>query len=480
METATLPHYGVLIDGRWEETGDRITVFNKYTGQETGSVAAAGPAEVDRAVAAAQAAFSPYRDMPAYRRAQVLAHASRRIQELREEFARLIATECGKAWKYALAEVDRAVQTFQFAAEEARRIHGETVPLDAHPSGEGWFGFYLRVPVGVVAAITPFNFPLNLVAHKVAPALAAGCTVVLKPAEQTPLTALRMAEVLMECGLPPGVLNVLPGYGPVVGEPLVADPRVAKITFTGSVEVGRRIVARAGIKKVTLELGNNSAIVVDADADLAKAVPQACTSAFACSGQVCISAQRIFVHRQVFDVFAERLAAAAMAQRVGDPLDPQVDVGPLIDIREAERIEAWVNEAVTQGARVLTGGRREGPLYYPTVLTNVTLDMKVMRQEVFGPVVCLVPFDDFDDALRMANDTEYGLQVGIFTQNIYKALQAVRRLDFGGVVVNGPPSFRVDHMPYGGVKQSGLGREGVRYAVEEMTHVRMVSVNLNQ
>jgi acyl-CoA reductase-like NAD-dependent aldehyde dehydrogenase len=372
--------------------------------------------------------------------------------------------------------VDRAIGTFTFAAEEAKRMHGETVPLDAIPSGEGYFGYYVRRPVGVIVAITPFNFPLNLVAHKVAPALAAGNTLVLKPASWTPITAVLLCQVLQEAGLPPGALNLIVGPGGTVGEWLVTDPRVAKITLTGSVQVGRQILSMAGIKKVTLELGNTGPVIIAPDADLEYAAKRCALGAYYNSGQVCISVQRIYSQRPVYEPFTDRFVQASKGMVVGDPLDERVDVGPMIDEKEARRIESWVAEAQGDGAHVLTGGNRRGAVYPPTVLTDVTPTMKVVADEAFAPIASVIACDDFEESLRQADDTSYGLQVSVFTRDLPRVFQAVRRLNFGGVIVNDSPAFRADHMPYGGNRQSGLGREGVRFAMEDMTNIQMVAI----
>ncbi|HWX23869.1 MAG TPA: aldehyde dehydrogenase family protein, partial [Vicinamibacteria bacterium] len=396
-----------------------------------------------------------------------------------EEIATLICREAGKAWKYSLGEVSRGAETFVFAAEEAKRIHGETIPMDASPAGENRVGFYTRTPLGVVSAITPFNFPLNLVAHKVAPALAAGNTLVLKPAEETPLTAVVLGEILQEAGLPRGAFNLVHGEGPTVGEWLVTDRIPAKLSFTGSPPVGARILQMAGLKRITLELGNNSGTIIEKDADLAKAVPRCVVSAFANSGQVCISLQRLYLHEAIATEFTERFVAATEALKVGNPLEKDCDVGPMISDEAALRAEAWIRDAVLEGARLLTGGRREGRMVWPTVLTDTRPEMKVMCQEAFAPLVSLVTYSDFDEALRLLGDSPYGLQAGIYTQDIRKAFEAVRRIDVGGLMVNDTSLFRVDHMPYGGNRMSGIGREGVRFAVEEMTNLRLVCFNLN-
>ena len=464
----------LFIDGQWVGGGPSVEVTNKYTGAVIGALPTARREEVDAALAAAERAAKVMADLPAHRRSEILARTSALIREHGEEIARLIAAEAGKALKYARAEVDRGATTFQIAAEEARRLHGETVPLDGVPAGEGYFGFYVRRPVGVIAAISPFNFPLNLVAHKVAPALAAGNSLVLKPASTTPLTAVRLCEILEEAGLPPGALNLVVGPGGTVGEWLVSDARVAKVTFTGSPPVGRRITQLAGIKKLTLELGNTSPVIIAPDADLAYAARRSAVGAYYNSGQVCISVQRIYTQRPVYEPFTEAFVKASEAMVVGDPLDERVDVGPMIDVREAERIEGWVHEAQAGGAQVLTGGRRDRAVYWPTVLADVQPEMKVVAEETFAPVASVIACDDFEEALRLADETEYGLQVGVFTRDLGRVLRAIRRLNFGGVIINDTPVFRTDNMPYGGNRQSGLGREGVRFAMEDMTNIQMV------
>ena len=467
---------GLLIGGKWVAGGAPFEVLNKYDGKLIGSVATARREDVEAALCAAERAAPVMAALPAHKRAAILARVAALLAERREVFARSIAAEAGKAIKYSRIEVDRAASTFALAGEEAKRIHGETVPLDAVPAGEGFFGFWTRRPVGVVAAITPFNFPLNLVAHKVAPALAAGNALILKPAEQTPLTAILLFEVLQEAGVPDGGVNLVQGPGEVVGDALVIDPRVAKVTFTGSAAVGRLILAHAGIKKVTLELGNSSPVVIAPDVDLDFVAQRCAFAAYVNSGQICVSVQRIYGDQKIFEPFTERFVKASQAMLVGDPLDEKVDVGPMIDVREAERIQSWVAEARAGGARVLTGDRREGPVYWPTVLTGVTPEMKVVAQEVFAPVASVIACPDFDEALRQANATEYGLQASVFTKDIDRVLRAVKTLNFGGVIINDMPAFRADHMPYGGNRQSGLGREGLRFAIEEMTNIQMVAI----
>ncbi|MCZ2287489.1 MAG: aldehyde dehydrogenase family protein [Anaerolineales bacterium] len=468
--------YKLLIAGEWVGGGTLLEVTNKYNGKVIGTLPAASSEMLDAAIAAAERAEDVMAEMPAHKRADILLRTAALIRERADDLAKTIAAEAGKAMKFARAEVDRAQSTFTIAAEEAKRLHGETFPLDAVPSGEGYFGFFTRRPVGVIAAISPFNFPLNLVAHKVAPAIASGNTLVLKPATTTPLTAVKLCEILMEAGLPPGVINLVAGSGSTVGEWLVSDPRVDKVTFTGSPPVGAHILAVAGIKKVTLELGNTSPVIVAPDADLDFVAKRCALGAFYNSGQVCISVQRIYSQKQVFEPFAEKFVKATEAMVVGDPLDERVDVGPMIDSKEVDRIEGWVNEAQGSGAKVLTGGKRDGTVYYPTVLAGVEPDMKVVAEETFAPVASVISSDDFESALQQANDSKFGLQVGVFTNDINRVLRAIKRLNFGGVIVNDTPNFRADHMPYGGNRQSGLGREGVRFAMEDMTNIQMVAI----
>jgi len=471
--------YKLLIDGQWVEAGRLMEVKNKYDGKIVGTVPTARKEDVDAAIDAAEHAEDVMADMPAYKRADILLKTAALLRERSDDLAKTIAAEAGKALKFARAEVERAISTFTIAAEEAKRLHGETIPLDAVPAGEGYFGFWTRRPVGVIVAISPFNFPLNLVAHKVAPALASGNTLVLKPASTTPLAAVKLCQILQEAGLPAGAINLVVGSGGTVGEWLVTDPRVDKITFTGSPEVGRHILSVAGIKKVTLELGNTSPVVVAPDADLDFVAKRCAVGAYYNSGQVCISVQRIYSEKSVYEPFSEKFVKATEAMVVGDPLDERVDVGPMIDSKEVDRIEDWVREAQTSGAKVLTGGKRDGTVYYPTVLADVHEDMKVIAEEAFAPVASIISSDDFESALKQANDTKFGLQVGVFTNDINRVFKAVRRLNFGGVIVNDTPNFRADHMPYGGNRQSGLGREGVKFAMEDMTNIQLVAIRLN-
>jgi glyceraldehyde-3-phosphate dehydrogenase (NADP+) len=437
----------------------------------------AGPDDYERAVAAAQAAAPAMRSLPAWRRAEILVEVSRGLRARRDAVGRQLAGEVGKPLRDALAEVDRAAMTFQVAAEEARRLGGEVLPLDLAPHGEGRMGLWRRFPIGPVAAISPFNFPLNLSAHKLAPAVAAGNPVVLKPATKTPLSALVLGTLLAEAGLPEGAVSVLP-MERTLGDRMVTDDRFRLLTFTGSSAVGWGMKARAGKKRVLLELGGNAGVVVDETADVAFAAQRVAAGGFALAGQSCISVQRVLVHDAVFDAFAGALVARAEALRVGDPLDEATEVGPMIERGEAERVDAWVAEAVAAGGRVLTGGRRlGGALYAPTVLAEVPESARVCADEVFAPVVVLSRFTDVAAAIAAVNRSAFGLQAGIFTSRLDRALDAYDALEAGGVIVNDVPTWRIDHMPYGGVKDSGLGREGPRFALEEMTEIKLLVVN---
>src|SRR5918996_5802910 len=455
---------------------EALAVRSPYDGSELGRVPACGRAEVDRAVTAARAVLDAG-PLPAWRRAEILDRAAGLLDDRTEEMARIIAAEAAKPIKTARIEATRAVSTFTFAAAEARRLSGEMVPLEAADVGEGKLAFTLRVPIGVVGAISPFNFPLNLVAHKLAPAIAAGCPVVLKPASQTPLSAIALANLLLdEAGLPPGWLSVVTGKGSVVGEGLVQHPGIAMITFTGSPEVGWEIRAKAARKKVSLELGNNSPVVIEPDGDWETAAKKIAVAGFSHAGQSCISTQRIYVHSSVADAFTDRLVALVEKLVVGDPMDEATDVSSLISEGDRDRVRSWIEEAEAGGAKVLAGGEVRNGVLAPTVITGARPGMKVCSEEVFGPVVAIATYDQVDDALALANDTRYGLQAAIFTASLPVALRAARELDFGGVLINEVPTWRADQMPYGGVRDSGNTREGPHYAVEEMTERRLVVV----
>jgi acyl-CoA reductase-like NAD-dependent aldehyde dehydrogenase len=462
-------------DGRF--AGDEtITVRAPYDGTELATVPRCGPADVDRAVRAARAALDAD-PLPPWRRAEILDNAVRLLAERVDDFARTIASEAAKPMKTARTEAQRAVSTFTFAAVAARTLAGDVVPIDAAQVGEGKLGFTLRIPIGVVGAISPFNFPLNLVAHKVAPAIAAGCPVVLKPASQTPLSAIALAELLLDdCGLPPGYLNVITGGGSSVGNALVDHPEVAYLTFTGSGEVGWGIAARASRTKVALELGNSSPVVIAPDGDWERAARTIQVAGFSHAGQSCVSTQRVYVHADVADDFCTLLADLAGQLVVGDPLDEATDVSALISTDERQRVRSWIDEAVAGGAKVLTGGDVRDGVLAPTVLANVTPDMRVCRDEVFGPVVAVQSVADVDEGLRLADDTRYGLQAGVFTSDLGTALEAARRLRYGTVLVNEVPTWRADQMPYGGVRESGNTKEGPAWTVKEMTEERLVVI----
>jgi acyl-CoA reductase-like NAD-dependent aldehyde dehydrogenase len=466
----------LFINGEWVEAKVYRPLFSPYSGEQIAEIAFADNEEVDFAIAAAEKARPIMANMPAHQRADILEKLVKLLEEKMDECVRLIVLEAAKPWKTAKAEVDRTMMTYKFAAEEARRIHGETIPMDAAPGGEDRIAFTIRQPLGVVAAITPFNFPMNLVAHKVGPAIAAGNTIVLKPATQTPLTALFLAELLQEAGLPAGVLNVVTGSGSIVGEQLIQDERVKVITFTGSPAVGIGIRNKAGLKKVTLELGSNSALIVDKGVDVDAIIPRAVTGAFTFSGQVCISLQRAYVHEEIFDEFVEKFVTQTKTLRLGNPLDPETDISALISPNDVERSLQWIEEAKQLGATVAIGGGREGNILKPTVLLNVDPQAKVSCQEVFAPIVIINKVSSFDEAIRYVNDSRYGLQAGIYTSNITTALDAAETLEVGGVMINDIPTFRVDHMPYGGVKESGVGREGLKYAIEEMTEMKLICI----
>ena len=472
----TASERGLFVDGEWIETGDWLDVLSPYDSSLVGRVAKGGAAEARRAVdAAARAMEEP---LVAHERAAILDRTAHLVDERSEEIARTISAEAGKPMKAARVEVVRAMSTFTMAAVEARKLAGDVVPMDASPAGVGKLAVTLRVPIGVVGAISPFNFPFNLVAHKVAPALAAGCAVVLKPASQTPLSALLLAELETEAGLPAGWLNVVCGPASEIGDVLVEDERVALITFTGSSGVGWRLRERAPRKRVNLELGNATPVIVAADADLDDVATRLAANAFSFAGQSCISVQRIYVERDAYDAFLERFLPKVDALVVGDPADDATDVGPLIAQGERDRVLEWIEEAAARGARVLTGGTLDGELLRPTVVTEAPPDAKIACEEVFGPLCTVSPYDSLDEAIALANGTRYGLQAGVFTRDVKAALHAARKLEFGGVTINEAPTFRADQMPYGGVKDSGNTREGPAYAVREMTEERLVVLQL--
>jgi len=468
-----------LIGGRWSHTATTAPVRNPYTGETIAHVCQAGPAEAEAAVQSSVEGAVAMRRLSGYARSTLLQNAAHALQSRQEEFARTMMAEAGKPLTDARREVGRAIQTFSIAGEEAKRIGGEVVPLDWSPGMESYWGVTRRFPIGPILGITPFNFPLNLVVHKVAPALAAGNSILIKPAPQTPLTSLLLAELLLEAGVPPGGLNVLPCDNRVA-EQLVVDPRFKLLSFTGSAPVGWMLKAKCGKKKVVLELGGNAAVIVEPDADLDYVAQRCVTGGFSYAGQTCISVQRIFVHESIVAAFTENLVARVERLETGDPGNERTAVGPLIDPGAAQRIEGWIGDAVAQGARVLSGGTRVGSVVRPTVLSQVTPAMKVSCQEVFGPLVTITPYREFDDVLKAVNESEYGLQAGVFTSNIGRIFQAFEQLEVGAVLANEIPTFRADHMPYGGVKDSGIGREGLRYAIEDMTEPKLLVMNLRR
>ncbi len=475
--TAPPDTWPILVGGVWTDTPSRLPVINPYDEALVGATFLGGEAQFEQAAQAAVAAAAAVGALPAFERAAILRQVGARLGADRARYASILAAEAGKPVRDAAFEVDRAALTFSVAADEALRIGGEYLPLDLAPQGTGRFAVTRRVPIGPIAAISPFNFPMNLAAHKLAPALAAGNPIVLKPATKTPLSALILARLLDEAGAPKGAVSVVP-LSRETGDRLVTDARFRLLTFTGSAAVGWDMKARAGRKRVVLELGGNAGVIVDRDADPDFVVSRLVTGGFTYAGQSCISVQRVYIHDALFDQVAARLVTAVKGLRLGHPLDPAADLSSMIDAGEAERVAGWVEAAVASGARVHTGGQRVGRAgYLPTVLTDVPADAKICAEEAFAPLVGLFRFTDFHAALEAVNASRYGLQAGVFTNTIEHALVAFDRLEVGGVIVNDVPSYRVDHMPYGGVKDSGLGREGPRHAIEDMTELRLLIVN---
>ncbi|OLR81484.1 aldehyde dehydrogenase [Bacillus sp. MB366] len=468
----------LYINGDWKSVNTYKPLYAPYSEETLAEIAQGTEEDVKEAVTAAKNAMTKMNTLSAYDRATILEKVAQKMDERREEFAEIIAKEAAKPIRAARGEVDRTVQTYKFAAEEAKRIYGETLPLDAAPDADGRIAYTIRKPIGVIGAITPFNFPLNLVAHKVGPAIAAGNTVVLKPADQTPLSSYALVELFEEAGLPNGALNIISGPGPTVGEAIVKNDYVASITFTGSPKVGIGIKQKAGLKRVTLELGSNAAVIIDEDVELTdEIIERVKWGAFVNNGQVCISVQRVFVHETKIHEFLSKLKKAMESVVVGDPLLEETDVSALISKKDVERIDMWVQEAIKEGATVLCGGKKQDArIFEPTVLTNVPDHVSVQCQEVFGPLMTVNTFKEFDEAIEQVNNSRYGLQAGVFTNNLFKAMRAIDELEVGGVMINDIPTFRVDHMPYGGVKESGTGREGIKYAIEEMTEMKLVCI----
>lgn len=465
-----------LIGSEWKEAAHTLPVINPYNQEVFAEVSLAGTAEIEKAIALAVQTFEKTRALPTYLRSRICSQIAQGIEDKKEEFAETITRESGKPLLYSRAEVARSISTFRIAAEEASRIHGEVLQLDITEPAKGKTGLVRRFPIGPVSGISPFNFPLNLVAHKVAPAMACGNPIVLKPASSTPLTALLLGKVIQETDAVDGSFSVLPCKSSDATA-LVEDDRLKMVTFTGSPPIGWDIKRRAGKKKVTLELGGNAGVIVEPDANLNFAAKKVCFGAFAYSGQVCISVQRTYVHESCFDAFMNRLKQEVSQLESGDPLDETVTFGPMIDTGNAERIESWIQEAIDGGAQLVTGGKRNGAFFEPTVLTQVGSETKIVCEEAFGPVLVVEPYSDFYKAMETINQSDFGLQAGVFTNQLDKAMRAFNQLEVGGVVLNDVPTFRVDNMPYGGVKDSGFGREGLKYSIEEMTEIKLLVMN---
>jgi acyl-CoA reductase-like NAD-dependent aldehyde dehydrogenase len=466
--------FQMLIGSEWVQTPKVRTISLPYDGTPVAEVYDADAATVDRAIKAAQAGAEAMANLTQYERAELLQRMRSLLERDAEEFARLVTLETGKTIREARGEVARGQQTLAASADAARGPHGEVVPMESAPTGKGRWAMTVREPLGVIAAITPFNFPLNLALHKIGPALAAGNSVVHKPSENTPLSALRLARLAIEAGVPAGAYNVVTGSGEETGRQIVTDPRIAMITFTGSPEVGREIHAAAGLRRVTLEMGSNSSVILEPDCDLDQLVPRCVLGGYSLAGQVCISVQNIHVHESIAEEFTGRFVAGARALKIGHPLEESTDMASLISEAAAERVEGWIKRAVARGARLLTGGTRRGAIIEPAVLTDVPADDDVCCKEAFGPLVVLHRYSRLDDAINVVNASAYGLQAGICTRDIGRAFEAARKLRVGGVMVNDVPAYRVDLMPYGGIKMSGVGREGPRYAVEEMTELKLI------
>ena len=470
-------HFGVFVAGRWIDDGELVEIHSPFDQSVVASVRRATRTQLEEAISAAVAAFEVTRKMASYERKRVLDRVAAELTTRHEEFAKTICLEAGKPIKTARAEVDRAIFTMQVAAEESTRIGGEVLPLDLQGFTAGRWSIVRRFPIGPIAAITPFNFPLNLVCHKLGPAIAAGCPIVLKPAPQTPISSLMLAEVIHRAGWPKGALSVVYLANEDAG-PLIEDDRLKMLSFTGSAAVGWQLKSRSGKKKVALELGGNAGCIVHDDADVEQAAARCAIGGFSYAGQSCISIQRVFVHENVFDRFLDALVSKAKGLKSGDPAEESTDVGPMIRESDAIRAETWIREATAQGAKLLCGGRRNGSMLEPTVLTGTRDSQKVNCMEVFAPVVTVEKYHDFDEALHKVNDSTFGLQAGIFTRDAVRIFRAYEVLEVGGVIIGDVPTFRIDHMPYGGLKDSGLGREGLKYAIEEMTERKLMVIAL--
>ena len=464
------------INGQWIDTENNYVLTSPYTGEAIAKVAMASVQDVEKAIEGAHKAFQTFKKTTAYERAEILYKVVDLIRNRKEEFAKILAMEAGKPLSVGLVEVDRTIATYQFSAEAAKQSVGETVPMDAAPGIKDRIGYTKRVPLGVVSAITPFNFPFNLVAHKLGPAFAVGNTVVLKPATQTPLSALVLAEIFKEAGLPDGALQIVTGSGSELSDMLVTHPFVKKVTFTGSGAVGLKLKEKVGLRKITLELGSNAAVIVEPSTPIEKVISRCVTGAFGYAGQVCISLQRIYVHESIYDKFTTAFVEETKKLKLGDPLDPSTDVSAMIHPKEVERIKEWIEEAKQQGAVVATGAEFTERTMSPTVMTHVSPDMKIVCQETFAPIVSIVPYKNLDEAISLVNASELGLNAGIYTNVLTDAMKAADELEAGAIIINDVPTFRIDNMPYGGVKNSGYGREGIKYAIEEMTELKFITI----
>jgi glyceraldehyde-3-phosphate dehydrogenase (NADP+) len=470
--------YRFIVGAAKRKSPVKSDVVNPYSNEIVAQVYQAQKTDIEDAIQSAQTAFQQTKILPAYRRAEILETVATKLSLRTEELASLMTAESGKPITNSRAELDRAIFTFKYASEEAKRISGECIPLDLVSNSEKRFGTVRRFPIGPILAITPFNFPLNLVAHKVAPVIASGNSMVLKPAPQTPLLALILGEIILEAGAPEGMVNVFPCSNELA-ESMVCNDRFKMLTFTGSANVGWFLKSISGKKKVTLELGGNAGVIVDKSTDVENIVKRIALGAYGQAGQSCIKVQRIYIHNDIYDTFVRSFIEITKAIKFGDPTNPETIVGPLIDKSAADRVESWIKEALMDGAKLLTGGSRNGLIIEPTVLTNVHSRMKVFCQEIFGPVVTLHPFTTIEEAVAGINDSVYGLQAGIFSNDFKNIFYAYENLEVGGVIVNDFPTYRIDHMPYGGVKDSGLGREGIKYAIEEMTEPKLMVINLS-
>jgi glyceraldehyde-3-phosphate dehydrogenase (NADP+) len=468
----------MIIGGRWVDKNDKIEVLNPYDQSVVDTVPRGTAEDVDKAIAIAQKGYEINRDLPVHKRIRILKKTAELMQERFDDLAKTIATEGSKTIAEASKEVGRAINTITISAEEARRLNGETIPFDSAEGSENRVGYYYRFPIGIIGAITPFNDPLNLVAHKLGPAVAGGNSVVLKPATVTPLSALKLAECMLDAGLPGEVLSVITGYGSEIGDVIVSDERIRMISFTGGVEAGERIAKKAGLKKMGMELGSNSPVIVLDDCNLDDAVESCVSGSFWAVGQNCIGVQRIYIQRSVYNKFRDQFVERTKKYKTGHQLDEATDMGPMITEADAIRVIEWVDEAKNMGASVLTGGTREGSLVQPTVLENVPSGAKLDCQEIFGPTVSLYVIDTLDEAIEKSNAVDYGLHGAIFTNDLNNAFYAIKKMDVGGIMINESTDYRVDLMPFGGVKKSGLGREGIKFSLQEMTEPKVVSFNL--